>query len=44
MEDNNNTIFTWPEGWKEAYESLDFLPEEMREGFLAAMIDTLVGM
>lgn len=44
MQEIDNTMYTWPDGWKEAYESLTFLPEEMREGFLAAMIDQLIGM
>lgn len=39
-----NTMYTWPEGWQEAVASLTFLPEEMREGFLAALVETLIGM
>jgi hypothetical protein len=39
-----NTLFTWPDGWKEAYEVLDMLPQEMRESFLIAFIKTMIGM
>ncbi len=30
--------FSYPEGFQEAAQVLDFLPEEEREGFLAMMV------
>jgi len=44
MQDNPITINTWPEGWEEACKSLDFLPEEMREGFMMAFLEFVLTM
>ncbi|MFW6116643.1 MAG: hypothetical protein ACOC6F_02855 [bacterium] len=31
-------IFTYPEGWQEVVEALDFLPEEQRAFMLQALV------
>ncbi|MCX8199230.1 MAG: hypothetical protein N3E36_04275 [Sulfolobales archaeon] len=34
-------VFTYPEGWEEVLESLDFLPEEQRDLILKLFIETV---
>lgn len=41
---NENALLTYPEGWNQAVESLTFLPEEMREGFLIQFVATVTSM
>lgn len=39
-----NPFLTYPEGWNQAVDSLEFLPEEIREGFLIQFITTVTSM
>lgn len=40
----DNPFLTYPEGWNQAIESLAFLPEEMREGFMIQFVTTVTSM
>lgn len=39
--ENEILINTYPEGWEKVKESLDFVPEEEREGFLFGLMSTI---
>ena len=42
MNKNEVLDYSYPEGFKKAAESLDFLPEEEREGFLSLFLAMLM--